>query len=93
MTASERPILLVEDNPHDEELTVRALRKAQVTNPIAVARDGAEALDYLLGRGTHAASPPPLPQVVLLDLKTPKMIVTRCCERCAPPIGRACCPS
>ncbi len=44
-----------------------------MTNPIAVARDGAEALDYLLGRGTHAASPPPLPQVVLLDLKLPKV--------------------
>jgi two-component system response regulator len=68
-----RPILLVEDNPHDEELTLRALHKSEIKNPVVVARDGVEALDYLLGRGSHAASPPPLPSVVLLDLKLPKV--------------------
>jgi two-component system response regulator len=69
----EKVILLVEDNPSDEELTVRALKKGNILNPIVVARDGAEALDYLLARGKHAAAPPPLPQVVLLDLKLPKV--------------------
>lgn len=70
---ADRPILLVEDNPTDEELTLRALKKGNIPNPVAVARDGVEALDYLLGRGTHAAAPPPLPPVVLLDLKLPKL--------------------
>ena len=68
-----RPILLVEDNPHDEELTLRALQKSHILNPVIVAHDGAEALDYLLARGKHASSQPPLPQVVLLDLKLPKV--------------------
>ena len=72
-TAPQRVILLVEDNPLDEELTLRALQKGNVLNPVVVAHDGEEALDYLLGRGKHAASPPPLPQVVLLDLKLPKV--------------------
>jgi two-component system response regulator len=72
-TERHRPILLVEDNPNDEELTLRALEKSHVLNPVVVARDGAEALDYLLARGKHAAQPPPLPQVVLLDLKLPKV--------------------
>jgi two-component system response regulator len=65
--------MLVEDNPHDEELTLRALQKSHILNPVIVAHDGAEALDYLLARGKHAGSPPPLPQVVLLDLKLPKV--------------------
>lgn len=64
-------ILLVEDNPRDEELTLRAFRRSGIANPIEVARDGAEALDRLLGRGNFAADP--LPQVVLLDLKLPKI--------------------
>ncbi len=72
-TANQRPIMLVEDNPHDEELTLRALQKSNILNPVVVARDGAEALDYLLARDKHADSPPPLPQVVLLDLKLPKV--------------------
>lgn len=66
-------ILLVEDNPMDEELTLLALKKANIANEAVVARDGVEALDYLLARGPHAASPPALPQVVLLDLKLPKV--------------------
>jgi len=72
--AVERIILLVEDNPADEELTLRAFRKSNISNPIAVVRDGAEALDYLFARGAHAdRAAQPLPQVVLLDLKLPKL--------------------
>lgn len=67
-------ILLVEDNPDDEELTRRALKKSNIVNELVVVRDGAEALDYLFGTGTYAGrdlrNPP---QVVLLDLKLPKM--------------------
>jgi len=71
---SQKVIMLVEDNPMDEELTLRALKKANILNPVLVARDGVEALDYLLARGAHANGPPPaLPQVILLDLKLPKV--------------------
>ena len=71
---SEKSILLVEDNPDDEELTVRALRKNNVANEIIVARDGVEALDYLFAQGTHAGRDVHLrPQVILLDLKLPKL--------------------
>jgi two-component system response regulator len=63
-------ILLVEDNPDDEALTLRALRRANVSNDIVVARDGAEALDWLLGDDAASRG---LPQVVLLDLKLPKV--------------------
>jgi len=67
-------ILLVEDNPDDEALTLRALRKHNVTNQIVVARDGAEALDWLFAKGAHAGRPKDLiPQVILLDLKLPKV--------------------
>ncbi|MBE0620535.1 MAG: response regulator, partial [Burkholderiales bacterium] len=66
-------ILLVEDNPDDAELTVLALRNSRIANEIVVARDGAEALDYLLGTGKHAANPPGLPAVVILDLNLPKV--------------------
>jgi two-component system, response regulator len=70
---NQKVIMLVEDNPMDEELTLRALKKANISNPVVIARDGVEALDYLLARGAHAAVPPPLPQVILLDLKLPKV--------------------
>jgi CheY-like chemotaxis protein len=67
-------ILLVEDNPDDEALTLRAFRKNNVTNEVVVARDGAEALDYLFGTGTYANRDVTLlPQVVILDLKLPKI--------------------
>jgi two-component system response regulator len=67
-------ILLVEDNAMDEELTRRALRKNNVLNPVVVARDGVEALDYLFARGSHAGRDiEDLPQLVLLDLKLPKI--------------------
>lgn len=71
---SNRAILLVEDNPDDEELTTLALRESGIVNQIAVTRDGEEALDWLFGRGRHAGRDPAgLPQVVLLDLKLPKI--------------------
>lgn len=74
MTTAERTILLVEDNPVDEELTLRALKKSNVLNPVVVARDGVEALDFLFARGAHAGrAAEALPQVVLLDLKLPKV--------------------
>lgn len=69
----EKVLLLVEDNPDDEALTVRALRKNQILNEIVVAHDGAEALDLLFGRGARAGNPIPLPQIVLLDLRLPKV--------------------
>lgn len=68
-----RPILLVEDNPRDLELTLAALAKCQLANDIVVARDGAEALDYLDSKGAHKDRPPGDPAVVLLDLKLPKV--------------------
>jgi two-component system response regulator len=71
---SERVIVLVEDNADDEELTLRALRKSNISNRVVVARDGAEALDYLLMRGPHdGRDQREVPQVVLLDLKLPKV--------------------
>lgn len=63
---TDRAILLVEDNPSDEELTLRALKKSNIMNPVTVVRDGAEALAFLFGNN-------PLPQIILLDLKLPKV--------------------
>jgi CheY-like chemotaxis protein len=68
-----KPILLVEDNPHDLELTLIALSRSQLANEVVIARDGAEALDYLLRRGMFASRPAGNPSVVLLDLKLPKV--------------------
>lgn len=69
-----KTILLVEDNPDDEILTLRALEKNNIRNEVAVVRDGAEALDYLFARGTHASRMDrALPVVILLDLKLPKI--------------------
>ena len=67
-------ILLVEDNPDDEELTRRAIRKNNILNELVVTRDGAEALDYLFGTGNYAGrDTSDMPTVVLLDLKLPKI--------------------
>lgn len=70
----DKTILLVEDNPDDEALTLRALKKNNIKNEVIVAHDGAEALDYLFGTGKYAGrNTDVLPQVVLLDLKLPKV--------------------
>jgi CheY-like chemotaxis protein len=67
-------ILLVEDNADDEKLTLRALKKNNISNEVVVARNGVEALDYLFGTGTYAGRNLNIaPQVVLLDLKLPKL--------------------
>ena len=67
-------ILLVEDNPDDEALTLRALRKSNIANEVVVAHDGVEALDYLFGTGAHEGRDlGVMPQVVLLDLKLPRV--------------------
>jgi two-component system response regulator len=69
-----RVILLVEDTADDEELTIRALKSAKIANPIVVARDGEEALEYLFARGKYSGRDVlDMPQVVLLDLKLPKL--------------------
>jgi len=69
-----RPILLVEDNPDDVALTMRAFKKAGIANPIVVARDGVEALDWLFVQGSFAhRDPSDQPVIILLDLKLPKI--------------------
>ena len=67
---NDKTILLVEDNPDDEALTLRALKKNNIFNEVTVARDGQEALDYFFGEG---ASERPAPTLVLLDLKLPRI--------------------
>ena len=71
---SDKVILLVEDNPDDEDLTLRALKKNNIKNEVVVARDGVEALEYLFGtEGASGSNSRAIPQVVLLDLKLPKV--------------------
>lgn len=66
-----RPILLIEDNPNDVELTLTALREARLANDIIVLNDGDQALDFIFRRGVHAGRTTPDPGVVFLDLKMP----------------------
>ncbi len=66
------PILLVEDNPADVELTLRAFKRRKLSNPVAVARDGEEALDYVHRRGVFGDGAP-IPGLILLDLRLPKI--------------------
>lgn len=71
---NDKEILLVEDNPDDETLTLRAFRKNNITNRVVVTRDGDEALDYLFARGKYAGRDNSvMPQVMLLDLKLPRL--------------------
>jgi two-component system, response regulator len=70
----DKMILLVEDNPDDEALTIRALKKNNIGNRLAIVRDGVEAIDFLFCSGSYAdRDPKDVPQVVLLDLKLPKI--------------------
>jgi two-component system response regulator len=74
MNIRDQIILLVEDNPDDVELTLRAFRKNNIANKVVVAGDGAEALDYLFCRGTYAKrDSKDTPRLILLDLKLPKI--------------------
>lgn len=69
-----RPVLLVEDNPDDAELTMRAFRRANIANDVTIAEDGVQALDYLFCRGAWSERDPDmLPALVLLDLKLPRL--------------------
>jgi len=74
MYVNQNAILLVEDNPDDEALTIRALRKNHIANPVIVLRDGTEALDYIFAEGQYRSrNPNDLPILILLDLKLPKV--------------------
>ena len=74
MSEMSKDILLVEDNPDDVTLTLRAFKRSHVMNTIAVARDGIEALDYLFARGAYEnRAGAPLPTLIILDLKLPKL--------------------
>lgn len=73
MRTDNKTILLVEDNPDDVALTLRALEKNNFVNDVVVSENGVEALDYLFGTGQYEGQENPLPEVILLDLKMPKM--------------------
>src|SRR5690349_3547943 len=82
MSIKDKVILLVEDNPDDEELAIRALKRQNIENEVIVARDGQEAIDYLFAEGQYAGrNSSELPQVVLLDLKLPKLNGLQVLER------------
>ncbi|MDR6177582.1 MULTISPECIES: response regulator [unclassified Pseudomonas] len=88
-----KPIVLVEDNPHDLELTLVALERSQLANDVVVLRDGAEAVSYLLRREPYAEREPGNPAVMLLDLKLPKVdglevleLVRKTPELCSVPV-------
>jgi len=82
MNIRDNTILLVEDNPDDVELTLRAFRKNNIANKIIVASDGVEALDYLFCRGLYAERDPrDCPRLILLDLKMPRMDGLQVLER------------
>ncbi|MDT0497438.1 response regulator [Algiphilus sp. W345] len=73
MSTSLKPILLVEDNPKDLELTLIALEKSQLANEVVITRDGVDALDYLFCRGDYESRHNGNPAVILLDLKLPRL--------------------
>lgn len=71
--ATMKPILLAEDSADDQTLILRSLKKNNITNPILIANDGVEALDYLFGTGARSEDGPIRPSVVLLDMKMPRL--------------------
>lgn len=73
-----KPILLVEDNPHDQELALVALERSNLLNETIVVSDGVEALDYIFRRGEFVGRAPGNPAVILLDLKMPKLDGMKC---------------
>lgn len=74
MNDESKVILLVEDNPDDVALTMRAFKRSHLMNPVVVARDGVEALDFLFAQGVHAGrAGAPLPTLAILDLKLPRL--------------------
>ncbi len=74
MNDESKVILLVEDNPDDVALTMRAFKRSHLMNPVVVARDGVEALDFLFAQGVHASrAGAPLPTLAILDLKLPRL--------------------
>jgi two-component system response regulator len=74
MDQTSKTILLVEDNPDDVKLTMRAFKRNNMLNPVEVARDGIEALDFMFSRGAHAGrAGKPLPAMILLDLQLPRL--------------------
>jgi two-component system response regulator len=74
MSAVDKIILLVEDNPDDAKLTLRAFKQSNIANPVAVARDGIEALDFLFARNAFSdRAGKPLPTLIVLDLKLPRL--------------------
>jgi two-component system response regulator len=74
MSDESKVILLVEDNPDDVALTLRAFKRSNLMNPLVVARDGVEALDFVFARGAHAnRAGAPLPTLAILDLKLPRL--------------------
>ncbi len=75
------PVLLVEDNPNDIELTIRAFSHSGIANPILTARDGVEALELLHATGAHVGAPPLVPAVILLDLNLPRIDGLECLRR------------
>ena len=72
-SADSAELLIVEDNPSDLELTLRALKRCRIDNPTHAVKDGVEALDYLFHKGKYEAAGHDLPNVILLDLKLPKV--------------------
>jgi two-component system, response regulator len=73
MIEPNRPLVLVEDDPDDEALTLRAIRKVRLANPVQVVHDGVEALDWLFRKGPFATRQPAEPSLILLDLKLPRL--------------------
>jgi CheY-like chemotaxis protein len=91
---SERYILLVEDNPDDEELTLLSLRKNNLAHDIVVVRDGVEAIEFLFGNGQYAQRDVAhVPTIILLDLKLRSSTAWACSSVCAPTSARARCRS